>query len=211
MRRLVLLALAAGCSPKGLAPASLDRDLVLPPPRVADSDIVRDYLERKERWAVKTGADPRARMVSLDRPRRATVAELTRLPKPADLTDGVRHAPIETTLFQVEVEIVALKFEKGDQDVHMVIRDPKRDPKRTMVVEFADPTVVSRSSPFRDRIVAARRALYETYRPTGRFVGGGKRRARIRGVGFFDHLHGQRGMSPNGLELHPVLHFELID
>ena len=28
---------------------------------------------------------------------------------------------------------------------------------------------------------------------------------RITGVGFFDYLHGQRGVAPNGIELHPVL------
>jgi hypothetical protein len=25
------------------------------------------------------------------------------------------------------------------------------------------------------------------------------------GVGFFDVIHGQRGVAPNGIELHPVL------
>ena len=32
-------------------------------------------------------------------------------------------------------------------------------------------------------------------------------RATIRGVGFFDFLHGQTGVAPNGIELHPVLRF----
>ena len=31
---------------------------------------------------------------------------------------------------------------------------------------------------------------------------------RITGVGFFDYLHGQRGVAPNGIELHPVLDVE---
>ena len=31
---------------------------------------------------------------------------------------------------------------------------------------------------------------------------------RISGVGFFDYLHGQRGVAPNGIELHPVLSVE---
>src|SRR2546423_1809893 len=31
--------------------------------------------------------------------------------------------------------------------------------------------------------------------------------ATIRGVGFFDTIHGQRGVAPNGIELHPVLSF----
>jgi hypothetical protein len=32
-------------------------------------------------------------------------------------------------------------------------------------------------------------------------------RATILGVGFFDFLHGQTGVAPNGIELHPVLRF----
>jgi hypothetical protein len=31
--------------------------------------------------------------------------------------------------------------------------------------------------------------------------------ATIEGVGFLDFLHGQRGVAPNGIELHPVLRF----
>ena len=29
--------------------------------------------------------------------------------------------------------------------------------------------------------------------------------ATVTGVGFFDILHGQTGVAPNGIELHPVL------
>jgi hypothetical protein len=31
--------------------------------------------------------------------------------------------------------------------------------------------------------------------------------ATVSGVIFFDFLHGQRGVAPNGIELHPVLRF----
>jgi len=31
--------------------------------------------------------------------------------------------------------------------------------------------------------------------------------ATITGVGFVDFSHGQRGVAPNGIELHPVLSF----
>lgn len=32
-------------------------------------------------------------------------------------------------------------------------------------------------------------------------------KATIRGIGFFDFLHGQTGVAPNGIELYPVLRF----
>src|SRR5437899_10781720 len=31
---------------------------------------------------------------------------------------------------------------------------------------------------------------------------------RIKGVGFWDEIHGQSGVAPNGIELHPVLSFD---
>jgi hypothetical protein len=36
------------------------------------------------------------------------------------------------------------------------------------------------------------------------------RRARVSGVAFFDFLHGQTGVAPNGIELHPVLGFACL-
>jgi hypothetical protein len=33
------------------------------------------------------------------------------------------------------------------------------------------------------------------------------RRARLGGVAFFDYLHGQTGVAPNRIELHPILDF----
>jgi hypothetical protein len=33
---------------------------------------------------------------------------------------------------------------------------------------------------------------------------------RVTGVGFFDFLHGQTGVAPNGIELHPVLKIEFV-
>jgi hypothetical protein len=30
-------------------------------------------------------------------------------------------------------------------------------------------------------------------------------RVRVTGIGFFDFIHGQAGVAPNGIELHPVL------
>jgi hypothetical protein len=32
----------------------------------------------------------------------------------------------------------------------------------------------------------------------------------IVGTGFFDRLHGQSGMAPNGLEIHPVLSLRVV-
>jgi hypothetical protein len=36
------------------------------------------------------------------------------------------------------------------------------------------------------------------------------RRARVTGVGFFDFEHGQSGVAPNAVELHPILCFDCL-
>ena len=35
-------------------------------------------------------------------------------------------------------------------------------------------------------------------------------RARVTGVAFFDFDHGQDGVAPNAIELHPILHFRCL-
>ena len=35
-------------------------------------------------------------------------------------------------------------------------------------------------------------------------------RAKITGVAFFDFKHGQTGVAPNGIELHPLLGFHCL-
>jgi hypothetical protein len=36
------------------------------------------------------------------------------------------------------------------------------------------------------------------------------RRAKITGVAFFDFKHGQTGVAPNAIELHPILDFHCL-
>jgi hypothetical protein len=36
------------------------------------------------------------------------------------------------------------------------------------------------------------------------------RRAAVTGVAFFDYEHGQTGVAPNAIELHPVLRFQCL-
>jgi hypothetical protein len=98
-----------------------------------------------------------------------------------------------------------------DQDIHLVIADPA-DATHTMIVEFPDPAcqgvVEGRQQA---QVAAARTAFVAACGPT---AAGGFRMlsgtATITGVGFFDVLHGQSGVAPNGVELHPVLRVEQV-
>jgi hypothetical protein len=79
-----------------------------------------------------------------------------------------------------------------------------------MIVEFPNaPACTAGTSPARAR--GMRRARNRFTRACGQPSRSGfyplHGKATITGVGFYDRIHGQTGVSPNGIELHPVLGF----
>jgi hypothetical protein len=158
-----------------------------------------------ERWPVKTLSDRAARRVNF-RPRRSTVSALRRLQRPARVPER-RIRPVEFRTYRVRVRLVEAKLE-DDRDVHLVVADPRRA-GATMIVELPD---VACSGPNRSvkraTMRRARRAFERSCGPpsSSRFVPL-RGTATIVGVAFFDRLHGQRGLAPNGIELHPLVRF----
>jgi hypothetical protein len=73
-----------------------------------------------------------------------------------------------------------------------------------MIAEIPAPQCVGSSSPFLPAIRSVRRAFTARFHPTA-FWQRPKIRVHIAGVGFFDFKHGQSGVAPNAVELHPVL------
>lgn len=180
----------------------------------AGSGLAAEFLARKERWGTKTGVGGDADKVDVAHPTATTVADLIGLPRPDGLpTRGgpgsERFGDVEHTAYTIDAKLLRYKLEEGDdQDFHIVITDYKH-PGPTMIVEIPDPQAVDPSSPWRDDIAKARQEFENAFHPTGRFT---RRSAHIRvtGVGFFDFLHGQSGVAPNGIELHPVTLIEII-
>jgi hypothetical protein len=87
-----------------------------------------------------------------------------------------------------------------------VIADP-RHRSRTMIVEFPAPSCI-RHALKRSAIRQARAAFVSACGSpsSSSFIRLGGT-ATITGVGFFDVPHGQTGVAPNAIELHPVLSF----
>ena len=157
-----------------------------------------------ERWSVKTLADPAGRTLTLS-PKATTIRALRRATVPGYL--GLRRSRgVERTTFRVQAKLVEMKLE-ADSDIHLVIADPTRT-GATMIAEFPLATCTAGATPrARLRMRGARNALVAACgSPSGSF-----RRlsgtATVSGVGFFDQIHGQTGVAPNGIELHPVLTF----
>jgi hypothetical protein len=75
-----------------------------------------------ERWAVKTGMDPDARLVNQKVVVPTNIIRLRSLPAPAYLPVRSRLRPVETTVWAVDAILLRYKVEE-DSDVHLVIAD----------------------------------------------------------------------------------------
>ncbi len=150
-----------------------------------------------ERWSVKTGGDAGASQVNLNSPQSAAIVDLIALPntQPED-----RQAPTEDTVFVVNATLTDYKIET-DSDYHLVLMD---DQGNTMIAEIPLPGCVDPSSPFLSQITNARSELDAQLQVTSSFQTANVP-VQVTGVGFFDFNHGQRGVAPNVIELHPVL------
>ena len=164
-----------------------------------------------ERWAVKTLSDNDAGRVNFG-PEQTTVDSLRRMQLPV-VSASTKRLESERRTVTVVAQLIDAKVE-DDHDVHLVIAEPS-DPSKTMIVELPD---VGCSGPIssakREEMRLAREAFDRACGepPKSRFVHlGANATATITGVVFVDEIHGQRGVAPNGVEIHPVLRIEIAN
>ena len=109
-------------------------------------------------------------------------------------------SPWETTEWVLNATLTLYKLE-SDSDYHLVLQDANG---LTMIVEIPSPSCVGAGSPFLAGITNARNEFNARFTATTSFQTANIP-VQIKGVGMFDFLHGQTGVAPNGIELHPVL------
>lgn len=113
----------------------------------------------------------------------------------------------------------------GDHDIHICLSEKPpgvRTVKGKRVATITKPSIISESvdgrctdgSTVADKIRGAREQILTIIHSTNattksvqKLLG---KHVRVTGVGFYDKLHGQTGVAPNGIELHPILDFALI-
>jgi hypothetical protein len=170
------------------------------------------YYCGTERWPVKTLSDEDSNRVNL-KPVPSTVAELNALPRPPLLPDNRRAAPVELTTYVVRAILVETSSEK-DNDIHVVIAD-LGDRSKTMITEVVDPGCQGAiSSPELADFRRVRETLDLLLRsPTSDMLVPLKPGdlIEVTGVGFFDTVHGQTGVAPNAIEIHPVLGIRRVE
>ena len=81
------------------------------------------------------------------------------------------------------------------------------DGQRTMIVEL--PEADCTAGPFTTALSQARATFDVRHQATPRLQHVNEP-VTVRGVGFFDRIHGQTGVAPNGIELHPVLAISFV-
>jgi hypothetical protein len=164
----------------------------------------------KERWPVKTLKDSLGETVAAKTSVAANLAELVAATPPTRKTlqaATARRFPQEQIVYRVSAFIIGDKQE-ADSDFHIVLADPA-DVQTTLIAEIPSGGCVAAK---RAKFFTALRAQFAS--DFGKPAQGKLRKlaqpvaACVTGVGFFDFLHGQDGVAPNGFELHPVLSIE---
>jgi hypothetical protein len=172
-----------------------------------DEELVRMLAGTRcgvERWSIKTLTDPAAAQVNLT-PKPATVEDLTALSVPAGFgPDAGRLAP-ELQTYMVAATLVEFK-EEADSDFHLVIHGASG---QSMIAEIPDPACMD-GSPVRAQVAAARSGFVQRFGPASATKWTPANvPITITGVLFFDVIHGQTGVAPNGVEVHPIISVNL--
>jgi hypothetical protein len=141
-----------------------------------------------ERWSVKTLQD----RPHLLRNRLTTVKYLVTRRAPSYLPD--RRLPFEHHIFTVIARVTFLR-EEADSDYHLILQQHGR----TMIGETPAPYCDHGATLHYRRLMAKARRRARSCA-----------RARVTGVAFFDFDHGQTGVAPNAIELHPILGFRCL-
>ena len=180
-----------------------------------------------QRWSVKTGADADAGNLVGQTPVTTTVAAMRALAVPAVLPRDGRSQGTEETVWELSATLTGYKHE-SDGDYHLVIAD---DQGNTMIAEIPDPAALAPGSFFVTEITGARQAFDNKFglqlaaspvaapsevaaAPEFDMAAAvpalipANTPVTVRGLGFFDFAHGQDGVAPNAIELHPVISIE---
>ncbi len=153
-----------------------------------------------ERWSVKTGTDPDAGLVNLSSSTSTTITTMRGWTAPNPIPSNNRVSPAETTQWVLNATLTQYKLE-SDSDYHLILSDASGN---TMIAEIPSPNCVGTGSPFGPGITNSRSQFDARFTATTSFQTANIP-VQIIGVGMFDFLHGQTGVAPNGIEVHPVL------
>jgi hypothetical protein len=152
-----------------------------------------------ERQPVKILADRDSSRVDL-RPVPTTISILTRLPRPVGARPQSNRVTFERRTVRVRAILRSQHLSDDDSDIHLVLADPNA-PNVTLVGEVPDSNCAV-GVPHAAAYAGIRRALPRIAPGT---------EIEVEGVLFFDRAHGQLGLAPNAIEIHPILRLTPVE
>jgi hypothetical protein len=161
---------------------------IVPPSRAGHFRYSAALACGVERWKVKTLQD-RPRLL---RARAIPMAQLVSHERPTPLP-GTR-LPFERRIWSVDAAVTLVRHEP-DEDFHLVLESGADQ----MIAESPSSACMRGATAYRRRQM---REAREKLRLCSH--------ARVVGVAFFDFKHGQTGLAPNAIELHPMLDFACL-
>jgi hypothetical protein len=138
-----------------------------------------------ERWAVKTLQDRPHLLPN----RLTTIKYLVKRRPPTSLPST--RLPFERHVFTVNARVTFVR-EEADSDFHFILQERGYHMIAEAPARYCD---------------GGARPLYRREMAAARHAARSCARARVTGVAFFDYDHGQDGVAPNAIELHPILRF----
>jgi len=161
----------------------------------------------KKRWPVKTLSDKDTILVDFKNIVKSSVHEQVSFKRPEGKINT--RLTSETTVYSLDCYIIGFVKEL-DRDIHVVIKDSKTE--ETMVVEipiYIDDNIKNTSrylqfKKLREWFVNNIGEPHTIFKKLKKPI-----LVTLSGVGFWDTVHGQKGMAANGREIHPVLTMDL--
>lgn len=172
-----------------------------------DSGFIGDWVKGKcggeERWDVKTLTDTEGRSLNLNSATPTTIADIADLDVDFNPKHTPERQPMETKLYTIECDIVKV-IKEDDEDLHLVLSDDGE----TMVGEIVCPFCDEAAQSGRKKIYSAVFKFFNPFRKKSAYK---QHRWSVTGVAFVDFAHGQSGMLPNCVELHPIVDIHPLD
>lgn len=173
---------------------------------ISSSLFAQDCGEK--RWDVKTLSDFDTSLIDFKNVVETTVHQQCSIPKPKH--ECTFRIKLEDTVYALTCNIVAYKKQTDDKDIHIVIEDPKTGELMVAEVISSDCSSVKKTSRYLQIKNLDNWFVENIGKPSKEFTYLHKPiLVHITGVGFFDTVHGQKGMASNGREIHPLLSMKL--
>ena len=152
------------------------------------------------RWSLKVGTDSQAPSIDIASPTDTSIGFLQAIALRSGSASARVKGPETTAWALRDVTLAGYKVE-ADSDFHLVLMSGSR----TMIAEIPSPSCISGSSPWKAAITAARAEFIAKVGTPSSSLTHSSLTASFAGIGFLDDIHGQTGVAPNGIELHPVV------